>query len=276
VDLDVIAFVERLDLDADGRTLWDAAAAHVDAAVHGEDAGLLAALEGSARSAALSGAVPVQALLDAYNEGCGQLCRHLEAEGGTRGRAACLRLRALDRAALSRVATGYCAGLEETVEALRREAADRSPVDPESGALKPRELVCRLALEAERSRRADGPLGLAAFGLAPSASQRGARPGIAREAGRRLSAVLRRYDSIGLTDAGDLVVIMPDVSRRGLVAATERLTQEAGRLRGPDAGVEVVCAFRHYDDADEEAAAMLAALQRGLDDARRARGRVAS
>lgn len=276
MELDVVAFVERLDLDADGRTLWDAAAAHVDAAVRGEDAGLLAALEGSARSAALSGAVPVQALLDAYNEGCGQLCRHLEADGGARGRDACLRLRALDRAALSHVATGYCAGLEETVEALRREAADRSPVDPESGALKPRELVCRLALEAERSRRADGPLGLAAFGMAPPASQRGTRPGIAREVGRRLSAVLRRYDSIGITDAGDLVVIMPDVSRRGLVAATERLTHEAGRPSGRDAGVEVVCAFRHYDDADEEASAMLAELQQGLDAARCARRRAAS
>lgn len=276
MDLDVVAFVERLDLDADGRTLWDAAAAHVDAAVHGEDAGLLAALEGSARSAALSGAAPVQALLDAYNEGCGQLCRHLEAEGGAQGRDACLRLRALDRAALSHLATGYCAGLEETVEALRREAADGSPVDQESGALKPRDLMVRLALEAERSRRADGTLGLAAFGLAPSAHRRGAGSGIAREVGRRLIAVLRRYDSIGLTDAGDLVVIMPDVSRRGLVAATERLTHEAGRLRGRDPGAEVVCAFRHYDEADEEAPAMLAALEQGLDDARYARGGAAS
>lgn len=272
MDLDLVDFAQRLDLDATARGLWAAGAPHLGAAVCGEDAGFLAALAGVARSAALSGSAPVAALLDAYNEGCGQVCRLLEGMGGTEARDTCLRLRALDRVALSHIATGYCAGLEETLESLRRAVADESPVDPETGALKPRELATRLALEAERCRRAEGPLGLVAFGLASPA----ARSRAACQVARRLGAGVRRYDSVGLTGGGDIVVIMPDVGRRGLVAAAERLTHEAGRLRERDPAAEVVCALFHYDEVDLEAPAMLAALERGLDEARYARSRAAS
>lgn len=274
MEFDLLACEQRLDLDPVARSLWDAGAPHLAAASRGEDTGLLRALEGVARSAALSGSAPVAALLDAYNEGCGQLCRQLEAAGEVEARDACLRLRALDRVALSHIATGYCAGLEEKVEALRRAAADESPVDPETGALKPHGLSDRLALEVERCRRAEGPLGLVAFGLV-SPGTRGGRSEAAGQVARRLGAGLRRYDSIGLTDAGDLVVIMPDVSRRGLVAAAERLTHEAGRLRERDPGADVVCTFFHYDEVDEGATAMLAALEHGLEEARYARSRAA-
>jgi GGDEF domain-containing protein len=272
MDRDYLELVRRLDLDATARSLWTAAASHLGAAARGEDAGLLAALAGTARSTALSGSVSVAALLDAYNEGCGQLCRTLEGDGGSESRDAGLHLRALDRVAMAHIATGYCAGLEETLQAMRRAVADVSPVDAETGALKPRELVSRLAQEAERCRRAEGPLGLVAFGLAsPDAHSRALS-----QVAMRLGAGIRRYDSVGLTGEGDVVVIMPDVSRRGLAAAAGRLTREAERpsARGPCD--EVVCTLAHYDVVDQAAPAMMATLERRLAEARQARARAAS
>ena len=273
---DLLALAERLDLDRDARRLWAVAVAHLEEAVRGEDEAFFAALEGAARSAALADTAPVVALLDAYNEGCTQLCRLLEAAGTAEARDACLRLRALDRAALSRIAAGYCAGLEEVVQELRRRSEAVGPVDPETGALRPDELVARLKLEVDRCRRADSPMGLVAFGLVPQPVSERRRPPAALEAARRLRAGVRGYDSLGVTVAGDFVVVMPDVSRRGLVAATERLIREVGRAKGRDPGPEVVCVFFHYDEVDTEPRTMLAALEHSLDEARHSGGQVAS
>ena len=270
------ALAERLDLDKGARSLWDAAAPHLDDAALGEDARLLVALEGAARSAALSGSAPLAALLDAYNEGCTQLCRLLEVQGAAEARDACLRLRALDRAALSHVALGFCAGLEEVIGELRREAEAGSPVDLETGALKPHELLARLAQEADRCRRAEAPLGLVAFGLVPRPAPERRRPAAAVEVARRLLEGLRGYDSLGVTATGDFVVVMPDVSRRGLVAATERLIREVGRPQDRVPGPEVVCTFFHYDDVDAEPRHMLASVEQSLEEARHGRGLAAS
>jgi len=276
MDSDVLAFAERLDLDRGARGLWDAAVPHLAAAVRGEDAGFLGALEGVSHSAALSSAQPLAALLDAYNEGCTQLCRRLEESGASEARDICLRLRSLDKAALSHIATGFCSGLEETLERLRRAAEAEAPADVETGALRPQQLMARVALEADRCRRADSPLGLVAFGLVPRSASEGRRSLVAREVARRLRGGLRCYDSLGTTTAGDLVVVMPDVGRHGLVAAAERLVREVGRPSGRDPAPEIVCTFFHYDEVDTEPPAMLANLGQSLDAARSARGRVAS
>ncbi len=276
MESEVGVLAEQLDLDREARSLWDAAASHLGDAVRGEDARFLAALEGAARSAALSRSSPLAALLDAYNEGCTQLCRLLEAAGGAEARDACLSLRALDRAALSHIALGFCSGLEEILEELRRRAEAGAPFDPETGALRAHELVARLALEAGRCRRTDAPLGLVAFGLVPPPAPERRRPPAALELARRLGDGLRGYDSLGVTAAGDFVVVMPDVSRRGLVAAAERLVREVERPRGRESAPEVACASIHYDEVDVEPRAMLVALEQRLGEARRGRGLAAS
>ena len=43
---------------------------------------------------------------------------------------------------------------------------------------------------------------------------------------------LRRYDSVGLTDDGAFVLALPDISRRGLAGAAERLRRELGSSCG--------------------------------------------
>jgi hypothetical protein len=272
VDADVLALSDRLDLDPAARGLWEALRPHLAAAFEGEDGGFLTALGTAARSAALSGSVPVAALLDAYNEGTCQLCRLLDAAPGDEAAAAGLRLRALEKAALARVATGYCEGLEEIVGGLRRAAEEVSPLDPETGVLKPRETMARLLLEAERCRRMDAPLGLVALALAePDPGARTGRSPATREAARLLTESLRKYDSVGLTSRGEFVVILPDVSHRGLVSAAGRLCGELGRRRGREPAPDLACTFFHYDDVDVDAVAMLAALERSLDEARLAR-----
>jgi hypothetical protein len=277
VDADVLTLSDRLDLDPAARGLWGALRPHLAGAFEGEDGGFLTALAAAARSAALSGSVPVAALLDAYNEGSCQLCRLLDAAPGEDAAAAGLRLRALEKAALVHVATGYCEGLGETVGALRRAAEEVSPLDPETGVLKPSETMARLLLEAERCRRMDAPLGLVGLAVAgPGPGARTGRPQGVREDARLLTGRLRKYDSVGLTSRGDFVVIIPDVSRRGLVSAAERLCGEVGRRRGREPAPDLACTFFHYDDVDVDAVAMLAALERGLDEAKCARRRAAS
>jgi hypothetical protein len=285
LDADVLTFSDRLDLDPVARGLWEALMPHLRAALSGEDGEFLDALGRAARSAALSGVTPVAALLEAYNEGSCQLCRVLDEAAAAQGPApnsldageARLCLQALEKTALARVATGYCGGLEETVATLRRAAEEVSPLDSATGALKPRETLSRMRLEAERCRRVEAPLGLIAFSVPTHRPvSRTARLPVVQETARRLREGLRRYDSLGLSAQGDLVVVMPDVSRRGLVAAAERLRDEVTRPCGRKEAPEVLCAFFHYDEADVDAAAMLAALEQGLDEARFARRMAAS
>jgi hypothetical protein len=281
----MLTFSDRLDLDPVARSLWDALMPHLSDALGGQDGGFLAALGTAARSAALSGATPVAALLEAYNEGSCQLCGMLDEAAAARGPAARSRgpvearlcLRALEKTALARVATGYCEGLEETVATLRRAAEEIAPLDPATGALKPREMLTTLRLEAERCRRVEAPLGLIAFSVPThGAASRTAGLPLMQQTARRLREGLRTYDSLGLSARGDLVVVMPDVSRRGLVSAAGRLRDEVTRPHGREEAPEVLCALFHYDEADVDAVAMLTALEQGLDEARFARRMAAS
>ena len=65
---------------------------------------------------------------------------------------------------------------------------------------------------------------------------------------------LRRYDSVGLTDDGAFVLVLPDISRRGLAGAAERLRRELGLLRrSPRLAPELTFALAHYDFVDASA-----------------------
>ena len=107
--------------------------------------------------------MPVAAILSRVCRVSGILLAGLESCDDDRAPEAARRLRALERVALTRIASGYSAGLEETISSLRARAADASPFDGASGAVKSGELFARLDLEVNRCQRMNLSLGLLAL-----------------------------------------------------------------------------------------------------------------
>jgi GGDEF domain-containing protein len=250
LDEAVASALERLDLTPETRDVWAAALDAVRPALAtGEKEPLLAALEDVARNAALTGSSGVEVLLDAVSTGADALHAALEERGD---RPALERLEALRREAPLSVSAGFVAGLEETMERLRHEMLASSSLDPVSGALRVTETLDRLALEVERCRRMDLALGVAAISL----EEGGGAPACARDMGvghLRLVADtlrdhLRRYDAVGRTADGDFLIVLPDVSRRGLGAVAERLRHELAEECDP--GFSCSFALAHYDYVD--------------------------
>jgi hypothetical protein len=264
-----------LPFDEEARDLWEPALSHLAQALAGSESAFLEALESAGRGAGITQKVPMADLLDAYIRG-GEIVRAgLLGRGGDAAEAA-RRLLALEHVALTRVAAGYAAGLSDTIDRLRRVADEASPLDADSGAIKPAEFGERLSLEVERCRRMDLPLGLLELAVEGDDEVRRA-PGRSPRAdvGRVGACVrenLRRYDSVGLTDGGDLVLVLPDISRRGLAGAAERLRRELD-ARGGRHGTapDLTFALAHYDFVDVNAQEMLTVLGRSVEQAREAR-----
>jgi GGDEF domain-containing protein len=262
-----------LDLDDVARGLWEAALPHLPAAVEGEDAEFLAAVEEVARAAGLVHSVPVASLLHACNDGCRQLCARLERDGTPQGQTAARRLSGLKNVALTRIATGYCSGLEETLVMLGRTAEAASRTDVVTGAMKPSEIADQLALEVERCQRMDLSLGLIEMTVRPPREEPGSGDHAADAqalgvVGACLHGCLRRYDSIGMTATGDFLLVLPDISRRGLAGAAERLRREVGACIRGQVAVPVVFALSHYDYVDVNAGEIMHTLGQSLDEAR--------
>ena len=156
--------------------------------------------------------------------------------------------------------------LSETIERLRRLAEESSPLDVDSGAIKPGELGDRLSLEVERCQRMDLPLGLLELAVDRREAERRAAGRPSRDdlhqIGDCLRENLRRYDSVGLTDDGAFVLVLPDISRRGLAGAAERLRREIGSSCGGHGDApELTFALAHYDFVDVNAHEMLDAAR---------------
>ncbi len=153
-------------------------------------------------------------------------------------------------------------------------AEESSPLDADSGAIKPREFGGRVSLEVERCQRMDLPLGLLELAVDSRETERRAagRPSRAdlHQIGDCLRENLRRYDSVGLTDDGAFVLVLPDISRRGLAGAAERLRREIGSCGGHGHPRELTFALAHYDFMDVNAQEMLALLGRSMHHAREA------
>jgi GGDEF domain-containing protein len=262
-----------LALDEVGRDLWEPALPHLKDMLSGDAAGYLDAFEAVARGAGLSQQVPVKALLDAYSEGALRVHDSVLAEGGAGAEAAARRLLAVAHVALTRIAAGYAGGLGETIERLRRVAAEASPVDDDTGAVKPGELDERLSLEVERCKRMDLSLGLLELALddgedAPGPAKTVQHGAVAlHEIGGCLRENLRRYDSVGLTQDGAFLLVLPDISRRGLAGAAERLRRELGDCAGRGRPPDFTFALAHYDFVDVNADEMLSGLTRGMQEA---------
>ncbi len=261
--------------DEEAAELWESALPHLPDALNGSDAVFLASLEASARSAGLLGSVPVRGLLDAYTRGDGLVRARMRAWGSDQAEEYVGRMLALEHIALLRVATGFSDGLTEALGRVRRLAEESSPFDLDSGAVKAAEFAQRLSLEVERCRRMDLSLGL--LEVAPESLEdvrvRRAkhRRAVSQQIVTCLRENLRRYDNVGLTDAGAYVLVLPDISRRGLVGAAERIRQQLAAAGLGTVPHELTMALAHYDCVDVNAREMLAGLSRSLDEARGAR-----
>ena len=260
--------------DEEARDLWEPALPHLAQALVGSEGAFLGALESAGRGAGITQKVPVVELLDAYSRGSDVIRAGLLKSGGDGG--AARRLLALEHMALTRVAAGYAAGLADTIDRLRRVAEEASPLDADSGAIKPGEFGERLSLEVERCQRMDLPLGLLELAVEGGDEERHAAGGPPHADVGRVGACvrenLRRYDSVGLTDGGDLVLVLPDISRRGLAGAAERLRRELDTCGGRHGAVpELTFALAHYDFVDVNAQEMLTVLGRSVEQAREAR-----
>ena len=264
-----------LELGEVSRSLWEPAIPHLARFVGGGDEGpVLAAVEDVARSAGLSQSVPVAVLLDEFTHGSKALCDGLHTHGTAEAREACRLLLGLENVALTRIATGYSAGLEETLVRLRRDAADASRLDLSTGAMKPDEIIEQLSLEVNRCQRMELSLGLLELALQEPARNEVSScaledyRGVLHETGACLRENLRRYDSIGLTSGGGFLLVLPDISRRGLAGAAERLRRELATSAGPSAPPRSLFALAHYDYVDVSAGEMLEALDHSMRQAR--------
>jgi hypothetical protein len=263
-----------LPFDDEARDLWEPAISKLPGALAGSETAFLEALESAGRGAGLTQKVPVADLLEAYSRGSEHV-RGALIKGGHGAETRARRLLALEHLALTRIATGYAGGLSETIDRLRRLADESSPVDVDSGAVKPGELGERLSLEVERCQRMDLSLGLLQLAVGDGEDERPAAARAPRaafhEIGDCLRENLRRYDSVGLTDDGAFVLVLPDISRRGLAGAAERLRRELGTCGGHGVQPPLTFALAHYDFVDANAQEMLAVLARSLEQAREAR-----
>lgn len=256
-----------LSLDDEGTDLWDEIRPHLPQALAGSEEPFLDALEAAGRGAGLTQRVPVAKLLDAYTLGGERIRELLVSGGGVDAERHTRRLLGLEHVALSRLAAGYAGGLQETIDRLRRLADESSPVDAGSGAMKPGELGERLSLEVERCQRMDLPLGLVELAL-DGEEEAGHRGGVLHDVGACLRESVRRYDSVGLTQDGDFVLVLPDISRRGLAGAAERIRRQLDTCTGKGAVPELTFALAHYDFVDASATEMLGLLGRSVRQAR--------
>ena len=259
-----------LALGDEGEDLWDQLLPHLSSALSDDPGPFLDALEAAGRGAGFTRRVPVAALLDAYAAGDARIRERLLGSGGLESEESARLLLGLERVALTRLAEGYADGLEDTIDRLRRQADEASPVDAASGAMKPAEFGERLSLEVERCRRMDLPLGLVELAVDVTEAERHAVAhggALLHDVGACLRESLRRYDSVGLTPEGSFVLVLPDVSRRGLAGAAERVRRQVDSCSGHEPP-EVTFALAHYDVVDASASEMLTALGRSLQEAR--------
>lgn len=269
---DLIAEVfEALQLDDLERGLWEPALPYLEEALGGGDpARLLDALETAARGVGVSQSGTVVDLLDALTLGTAALRSELLGSGRPGAEESTRRLSGLERLALTRVASGFAEGLEETIARLQREAGQASTFDLATGAIKADAVIDHLSLEVDRCQRMDLPLGLAQVTVETREPDvvwraRGEDAAVLHEVGECLRENLRRYDSVGRTEDGGFLLVLPDVSRRGLAGAADRLRRELAECAGSP---QVLVALAHYDYVDASPTEMLESLSRGIGQAR--------
>jgi GGDEF domain-containing protein len=273
MDASIDRVFDSLELGDVARDLWEPVFPHLGRALRGDEAAYLEAVEQVARSAGLCQSVAVTDLLGALSGGSRAFRTGLVADGASGAEEACRRLLLLEPMALKRIAAGYCAGMEETIVGLRREALEASSTDARTGAMRHEQIFDRLSLEVERCQRMDLSLGLLELEIEatgpgePAGLGSGPNPALPAVC-ERLRDNLRRYDSVGLVPDGGFLLVLPNISRRGLSGAAERLRRELDDCAGEHAAPQAFFALAHYDFVDVNATDMLAALDEGMRQAR--------
>jgi len=240
-------------------------------ALSGDDpATFLTAVEGRSRTLAVARDVRLGDVFVALQLGLGAFRDALS--GGSSDEAlAVRRLAGLEGEALLRAGVGFAEGLEEAVDHLSRVVVELAPTDPETGLTTKSQFEARLAVELERCRRTE--VGIGALLVAVVAGDDPRRrvadlAALAARAGRLLAADVRRYDVVGRLSDLEFAALLPDVSRRGVQAALERLRRG---LAG-ECTAQHRSAFRfvasYLDVADLGADDLMALLRRGMAGAR--------
>lgn len=263
----VTVTLRRLGADDAARGLGEVLGSRLAGVLRGGDSrSLLTGVEEAARCVALVGTASLETVTDRCILICDQLALALGRRPEPSMRDAAERLAGLRTEILRSIATGYAAGLRDTISALDRLAG--ATLDDVPGVTTCDEIVDQIALELLRCERMDLALGVVEIGVevpggACHACSRGQFARLRRDMAVCLRGGVRRYDGVGLSRNGGFLLVLPGVSRHGLAAVAGRLCEEIGRRIADPPRLAVVVA--HHDDGDVTAREVLTSLERGLD-----------
>jgi GGDEF domain-containing protein len=226
----------------------------------GDDEDFADAVHELGRTAAVRGEPHISDLLSFLEAGFARLAEpHSEPELAGR-------LADLSSMSVRCVAIGYAVGLEEKLTALQELIDEASPLDPDTGVLRPRDLREHLSMEINRCQRMQLPMGVAVFfNRGTDAGGPAETPALA--VGRVLRENLRRYDELGRLETGEYVAVLPDVSRIGLGAAAERLHSQLAEDPRTTAAPRCM-ALTHLDCVDVSVGDLIEQVEEALQHAR--------
>jgi len=239
----------------------------IDALAADDPATFLTAVEGHARVLAAAREARLGDVFVGLQLGLDAFRRALSGDSADEALAV-RRLGDLEGEALLRAGVGFSEGLEEAVDHLNRVVVELAPTDPETGVTTRGQFERRLAIELERCRRTE--VGLGALLVAVEAGDESRRhgtddlAGLAARAGRLLAGGVRRYDVVGRLGDLEFAAILPEVSRRGVQAALERLHRALARECTARHRNAFRFAATYLDVADLAADDLVTQLRRGL------------
>jgi diguanylate cyclase (GGDEF)-like protein len=246
--------------------VWEAVADELAAALAGGDEQpFLSAIEVQAAALARDRTTSLAALLSALDDAFAPL----RAAGRPD----------LAHAAIVHAAVAYAEALEQTLDQTTAEIDFLRPEDPLTGVMKEREIDRRLGVELDRCRRMELSLGLLIVGVdCLSAVRHHGGPGecgeLLQRIARLLGESLRQYDAIGRRGEDAFIVVLPDVSRRGLQTVVERFRHDLDDEVPAAAHGRFSFAVGHLDFIDVGGDEALTLLDDGLARARAAADRM--
>jgi diguanylate cyclase (GGDEF)-like protein len=269
-----VTAVEAVTLEPPADQVWGPLLSDlIDVAAGAHGAPFLSALEAHARLLAHRRQMGMGDLFEGLQAGFAAFAEALEAAMTGEAAEVASRLRRLESEAQVRAGIGYARGLEEAVEQLSAQVDYLSPEDPLTGVMKESEIVRRLTVELDRCRRMEMSLGLSLVGVdCLAAVRRHGGPGEPNEflrcIARLLGDSLRQYDAIGRRGDESFLVVLPDVSRRGLQSVMERFRSDLADECPAALQGQFSFALAHLDYFDLGADEMLLQLEGGLSRAR--------
>jgi len=268
------AALEAVSLEPPLDELWGPVVADlVDAIAADDDVAFLTAVEAQTRELARTRRLRMADVFAAVRQGFIAFERAVVEASPGEAAEATERLRRLESDALVRAGVGFAEGLEDAVDHLSAEVDYLRPEDPLTGVMKESEIVRRFGVELQRCQRMELSLGLALMGVdCLDEVRRHGGPGeggeFLRRVARLLGDSLRQYDGIGRRGEDGFLVVLPDVSRRGLQSVIERFRRDLTGECPSALHARFSFALAHLDFIDLSVDEALAQLERGLERAR--------